>query len=71
MAKSKKSGSKSTGVQVVYVVTSDYGCSECGGGYCESVHRTRDEAEAEVALLKSDERTKYNDYDVTEFELED
>lgn len=57
--------------QTVYIVTSDYGCSECGGGYTESVHRTRDGAEAEIGRLKADERTKYLDYQIEAHELED
>lgn len=57
--------------QIVYVVVSDYECSECGGGYTESVHRTKDGAEAEAQRLKADERTKYINHLVEAHELED
>lgn len=57
--------------QTIYVVTSDYECSECGGGYVESLHRTKYRAMNEVCRLKSDERTRYLDYNIEELELED
>jgi hypothetical protein len=56
--------------KTVYVVTSDYGCSECGGGYVESVHLTKIGAQAAVVLLKNSERTKYLDYLIEGRELE-